>query len=608
MKQQQMKRTLMAALVSGMFLPLGAQAADADLLKKLEALTKEVEALKAQVQAQQQTTKQVADKVEQAESKSLGKWLTVGGDYQFRVDSMRGETKTYTDVVGTFANAQTALQGDFFAAPTGNSTTINTIAATLGFPALNPGAAITTSEMLMAMMSFSQGMAGVKTYSGANAFLNSNVTSSDPTLATFTNAQFAQGLAAFRNTVTSYKPKNDTMYTNLFGLNLGAKVAQDVSLSARLSMYKTFGDQSADAVTNGSNAPYFADRVGVFDGTLGHVPSDSYLNVDRAYATWNNLFDEDMWFSVGRRPSTQGAPNNLKYNTEWPGRGGTPALLVDYAFDGMTLGYGFDVDSLPGAYAKVCYGRGFESGFRAPLMNSIQDTDMLGVAFVPLDTEKARVWLQWNRGINIFDAPKMTNTYFGNTAPSINLGDIDWFGAGIMGKLRNVGKGDLNYFVDLGLSKTHPNQNVSANFGFQGLLTGAFFAPEAPSDKTGTAVYMGVRYDLPSKTKLGFEYNHGSKNWITFAPAAADMWTTKVGTRGNVYEAYLIQELDAKPIASAQAKSFFRLGLQMYDFKYTGSNNWVGAPVKISDVNGQMMTMTPLSKAYDLYGTVEVKF
>jgi len=463
------------------------------------------------------------------------------------------------------------------------------------------------ASYITGLMTIGQNMATKTTYSTAKTFVDGlgGLTG----LGTFIGSIPAPP-GMLPATVPAYKPKNDTLYTHRFGLDLGAKVAQDVSFSARLAMYKTFGDQTLDALSNGSNAPYFADRVGVFDGTLSRVPSDSYLNVDRAYATWNNLFDEDMWFSVGRRPSTSGAPSNLRFNTEWPGRGGTPALLVDYAFDGMTLGYGFDIDALPGAYAKLCYGRGFESGFRAPSMNSIQDTDMLGLAFIPIDTEKARVWLQWNRGINIFDAPKMRNTYFGNTAPSINLGDIDWFGAGIMGKLKGVGSGDLNYFVDLGLSKTHPNQNVSANFGFQGLLTGAFFAPEAPSSKTGGAIYMGVRYDLPSKTKIGFEYNYGSKNWITFAPASADMWTTKVGTRGSVYEAYVVQELDAKPIASAGAKSFFRLGFQMYDFKYTGSNNWVGAPVKISDINASnnMMTMTPLSKAYDLYGTVEVKF
>ena len=585
MKQQQLKRTLLAALVSGIFLPIGAQAAsEAELLQKLEALTKEIEALKAQVAAQQKATQQVADKVEQTESKSLGKWLSVGGDYQFRIDSMRGETKTYTDVRGTFDHAQNALQADFFANPTGAS-------------AYFGGMGMTTTQALTALMQFANGMAGVRSYEQAVAF------TSNPT-----NAGLIQGMGPFAASVPSYKPKNDTLYTHRFGLDLGAKVAQDVSLSARLMMYKTFGDQSLDALSNAPNTPYFADRVGVFDGTLSHVPSDSYLNVDRAFVTWNNLFDEDIWFSVGRRPSTNGAPLNLKYNAEWPGRGGTPALLVDYAFDGMTLGYGFDSEALPGGYAKLCYGRGFESGFKWSPGNSLQDTDMVGISVVPIDTGATRVWLQWNRGMNIFDAPKMRNTYFGTTMPSTNLGDIDWFGAGILGKLKNVGKGELYYFADLGVSRTHPNQNVSAQFGFQGLLTGAFFAPEAPKDKTGSAIYLGLRYDLPSKTKLGFEFNHGSKNWITFAPAAADMWTTKLGTRGNVYEVYLIQEFDAKPLASAHAKSFFRLGFQYYDFKHTGSNNWVGAPVKISDLNGQMMTMTPLSKAYDLYGTLEVKF
>jgi len=546
-------------------------------MRKLEALTKEVEALKAQVAAQQKTTQQVADKVEMTESRSLGNWLTVGGDYQFRVDSLRGETAAFTDVFKAFDNAKNDLQ---FRA------------------VLNDPAAITSLQNLGMM---DMAMRGITTYAQALAFTTGSV-ATNGMLALFPYLPGAH--------VAAYKPKNSTLYTHRFGLDLGAKVAQDVALTARLAMYKTFGDQTLDALSNGSNAPYFADRVGVFDGTLSRVPSDSYLNVDRAYVSWNNLFDQDMWFSVGRRPSTQGGPTNFKNNTEKPGRGGTPALLVDYAFDGMTLGYGFDIDGLPGAHAKLCYGRGFESGFRAPSMNSLQDTDMIGLSFVPIDTDRMRVWLQWNRGTNIFDAPKMRNTYFGDTAPSINLGDIDWFGAGIMGTLRNVGSGNLNYFADFGLSKSRPNQNVSANFGFQGLLTGAFFNPEAPNDKTGNAILLGLRYDLPSKTKLGFEFNRGSKNWITFAPATADMWTSKVGTRGSVYEAYLIQELDAKPIASAQAKSFFRLGFQVYDFKYTGSNNWVGAPVKISAINAtnNMMTLTPLSKAYDLYGTIEVKF
>ena len=87
------------------------------------------------------------------------------------------------------------------------------------------------------------------------------------------------------------------------------------------------------------------------------------------------------------------------------------------------------------------------------------------------------------------------------------------------------------------------------------------------------------------------------------------MWTSKLGTRGNVYEAYLIQELDLKPISSHLSKAFFRIGYQYYDFEYTGSNNWVGAPVKIAEIQPtDLMLLTPLKKAQDFYLTFEVKF
>jgi hypothetical protein len=202
----------------------------------------------------------------------------------------------------------------------------------------------------------------------------------------------------------------------------------------------------------------------------------------------------------------------------------------------------------------------------------------------------------------------MRDTYFGDTTAKANLGDIDWYGVGAMGTIDGVGPGKLTWFADVARSVAMPNGNVSAQFGFQGLLTGGFFAPEAPTDKSGTAVYLGMRYDLASGTKFGLEYNRGSKNWIAFAPAAPDMWTTKLGTRGNVYDLYFMKEVAAEALATSRAKTYFLVGVQTYDFDYTGSNNWVGAPVKISDMQGQFSTLTPLSTAVDIYATFEVKF
>lgn len=519
MNHGKITRNLLAALVAGLFIPIGAYAADAELMKKIEAMAKEIEALRAQVQANQEASKQavaavseVKETVKRNEDKSLDKWLTVSGDYQFRFDSLSGETKAYTAM---------------------------TSSGTVATPA--------------------------------------------------------------------YKPKNETMYTNRFGLNLNAKATENVSVTARLLMYKTFGNNDDSAATGG----YFADRIGVFDGTLGHIPSSSFLNVDRVYGSWNNIADEGIWFSVGRRPSTNGTPAHLRQNDPRPGTGGAPALLVDYAFDGMTLGWAPDIDELPGAYGKICYGRGFESGFSRPTGNSIKDTDMLGISIVPIDTDQLRFWLQWNRGMNIFDSPKLyASAWNMSMAPSTNVGDIDWYGVGALGTIKRVGPGELNWFADVGLSVTHPNGNTSSGaMAGLGLLNGQLGAAEAADGKTGSAIYLGLRYDLPSKTKIGLEYNHGSKNWITFSPAAADAWTSKVGTRGNVYEAYVIQELDQKPISSRLAKAFFRLGFQYYDFQYTGSNNWMGAPVKLSDVTAAtVLPMTPLSKAYNAYATFEVKF
>lgn len=529
------KRVLGGILATSLLLPLSAFAADQDLQQKIDTMQKELETLKQQM-------KDGEKKLEKVEEKSLGRWLTIGGDYRFRYDYLKGEIPTYFQ--------------------------------------FNPAA---TTPLALAFQ------------------------------------------------VPETKVKNTMLYTNRFGLDLKAKATKDVSVTTRLLMYKISGAQddaairgSASGIAQPGVGPFFADRAGVFDGTLGHVPSDNKLLVDRVYATWSNILDQPLWFSVGRRPSTGGVPTHLKQNAEPPGNAGVPALLVDYAFDGVTLGYAPDIEALPGAYAKFCFGIGFENGITSDAGNGLRDTNMVGVNIVPYDTDRLRAEFQWNRGNNIFDTPGIISGPFAGTKPSINLGEIDWYGLHLMGKVKNVGIGNLQWFVDGAISDTHPNGNtVKINtpfidFNGDGILgndsidsgAGLLFTGQK-KDRTGWAVYVGGRYDIEKTgTKIGFEYNHGSRDWITFAPAADDMWTSKVGTRGNVYEGYLIQELPLKAISSYLSKTFIKVGYQYYDFDYSGSNNWVGAPVRIADLNNpaNAQMLTPLKTAQDLYATFEVKF
>ncbi len=520
----------------------------------------------------------------------LDSWLTISGDYRMRFDSLHGKTAAYTDVNATFANATNQIQGAFFASPPGAPSTF--------FPGF------TTGQAVSGLMGFQQAMGASTTFSKAQSFV------------TGPNGALIPALGQFAVMVPAQTVKNDTMYTNRIGLNLDAKATKDVTVHTRLLMLKSTGSQDESAITGsgvgptGSGVgPFFADRVGVFDGVVGHVPGDSRLAVDQAFATWKNIAGQPIWLSVGRRPSTGGVPEIVKQNNERPGNGGTPAMVIDFAFDGGTIGIAPDIDFLPGAYAKVCFGRGFDSGITSDSGPHLHDTDFLGVAIVPIDTDPLRIDFQWARGFNLFDFPVMSNTAFGNTKPSVNLGNIDWYELGAI-STQKIGKDKLNIFGTAALSVTHPNDNVSANAGFEGLGTGGFFSPEAPTDKTGWGAWVGARYDVTStRTKIGAEYNHGSKNWSTFAPAMDDLWTSKVGTRGNVYEGYVIQELPLNPVSSYISKAFFKLGYQYYDFEFTGSNNYVGAPVKISDIKPSTFQLTtPLKNAQDIYLTFEVKF
>jgi Protein of unknown function (DUF3373) len=403
--------------------------------------------------------------------------------------------------------------------------------------------------------------------------------------------------------VKGFTAKNSSLMTNRLGINLRVQATEDVSIKARLVMYKVWGHSTAGPVT-GANA-FFADKQSVFDGNVSHVPEDSVIRADTAYATWSNILGQPIWFSIGRRPSTGGVPTNLRQNTKSAGTAGTPGLLVDYAFDGLSLGYAPDIDALPGAFLKACYGKGFDSGF-AQDVHGLRDVHMYGLQVVPYSTDNLLVELQWNRAMDLFGFPEVNvSPQFGDNT---NLGDIDQLGGVVMGKLDDLGIGDLNLFVSGAGSFTHPNNNLVG--GMAGMLYDAPAFGGKKESRTGAAVYVGGRYDIAKTwSKIGAEYNHGSKYWITFTPASDDMWTSKLGTRGNVYEVYLIQELNQKPITRF-GKAYFRLGYQYYQFDYTGSSNWVGAPKKISDVNNPMnaQLFPPLKNAEDLYLTFNVEF
>ncbi len=409
--------------------------------------------------------------------------------------------------------------------------------------------------------------------------------------------------------VTGFKTWNYWLMLDRLGLNLKANATEDLQVKARIMMYKVWGHQTMQPV----QGEFFADRAaGPFDGIMGHVPTDSVLRVDSVYATLSNVGGAPVWFSAGRRPSTGGVPTNLKRDQDKMGTAGVPGIMIDYAFDGATVGYAPEIEGMPGAFAKLCYGKGFDSGFQDPMGNTLKDTDFIGVNVVPYDSNTLHVNLEIQKGIHIGDQPADTASAPNTNQqpldpsapvvhPTANVGNITWWGGVVMGKVDNI-----SLFASAAQSRTDPNE-LNANGA--GLLWDTF---HDNTSHTGSAVYLGGRYDINSVgVKIGAEYNWGSKYWIGMVPAGDDIWTSKLGTRGQVYELYLIKELANKPLMK-KAKALWRFGYQYYKFDYTGSNNWMGAPIKISELDltnkALAQNLAPVESAIDLYMTFEVLF
>ena len=393
----------------------------------------------------------------------------------------------------------------------------------------------------------------------------------------FTPAQqqgFQQYLQGVTGVLTAgYGANANELATNRLRLNFNAHVSDNVEVEARVSMYKVFGDSTNVQVFNGQPTSLN------IDGTTATVPTGDFLRVERAYFTWNHIGGLPMYLSIGRRPSTSGPP--MEYREDEL-RGGTPSgTLIDYQFDGLTLGYHVNDKTT----LRLCYGLGFDSGFGNG-QNLVQPADRVkGVQFLGANidaysTDKTLVQVTIARAWNVTDGFNglvvlPNNPLTGDPingapilrfTPSANLGAIDLYGLTVE---HRVGSFDL--YASMNADGLRPN-GVTTPFG--GLGSNPF---DTPSNHNGTMFYGGLRYNFPQddgRTKLGFEFNDGSKYWFNFAQAEDDIFAPKTSARGQVYESYLTHRITSHFI--------LKLDYQRFHYTWSGSGWDVGAPERLS--------------------------
>ena len=485
--------------------------------------------------------KDLEKRVSETEKSTILDRLKFGGDYRFESNSIWGSVPAHFDGLALqnyVVKAMFYAQGNGGAFP-GSVADINNYVAANQLQYNLFANAITFDQIKAAMGSIPPAMQ---------------------------QGMFNMLLPAVQN--PGYTGNNALLYTNRLRLKFDAKVADNVSFTGRLSMYKVFGDSTGVQVFNGQ------PNSMTMDGTTVGVPGGDFLRVERAYFSWNNIGGSKLYLSIGRRPSTGGPPLNYREDEL---RGGTPSgSLIDYQFDGITVGYNFNENM----HWRFCYGVGYESGWgNGSLLvlpsGSLKDTHFMGANLDLWETEKTLIQATYAHAFNVTDGfnglVSMTvNPVNGESipagmvmrySPSANLGAINLFGVNLTRR-----QGPIDAYFSGNYSGTQPN-GLTTPFG--GLMSDPF---EAPQDRNGFMVLAGLRYRFGNddRSKIGFEFNHGSQYWFNFAQAEDDIIAPKTNTRGDVYEAYFTQRISERFI--------FKASLEQYNYRYSGSGWHIGAP------------------------------
>jgi uncharacterized protein DUF3373 len=391
--------------------------------------------------------------------------------------------------------------------------------------------------------------------------------------------------------------RNNILYGTRLRLNLRTEVSEHMSFSGRLAMYKAWGDSTGVQVFNGQ-----PNSINV-DGTTVSGPNSDIVRVDRAYFDWTTIGGSGLYVSLGRRPSSGGPPTEVR---EGRLRGGTPlGHVVDYQFDGITVGYAFK--KMPGAIWRFCYGLGYEAGLgsgdqlKSPA-DRLKDVHFGGLNLDLYATDRMSVQTTVLRAWNVTDGfdslvvmpvdPLTGNPSPGPAVmrftPSANLGNIDLAAFMVERTDRRV-----KYFGSVAGMWTHPD-NVTTPFG--GLLSDPFSTPVAHQ---AWSAYVGARFDLPNdKTQIGAEFNRGSQYWFNFTQGADDILLSKLATRGNVYEVYLNHQL-------AKAATLRISGIS-YDYEYSGSGWHMGEPKKLDST--PILGFPTYDKMLNLRAAITVRF
>ena len=340
------------------------------------------------------------------------------------------------------------------------------------------------------------------------------------------------------------------IWSNRLRLNLKAEITENLIFHGRLSYFKLWG------TTN--YAPGIEASLDFLTPSIPDAEGD--VHVERAYIDYF-ISGTPLSFTVGRLPTGEGPPNELKDNTT---RKGTwSKVLVDGEFDGIFANlYLEEWTGLKKSLFRVMYTKIFQNYLKD---TGIDVKDLWAGAFtfemeVP-GVKDSLFWVNYSPVRNIAFDINLEDLGLPSSLSidPVDLGDCDIFNFYL--DFKNIRGSGLDWFGSASYIEIKTTSNHMLTMGiFSDMASG-----NLGKDRSGSTIFTGLRYRLPVSElkfpKIGFEYFHGSKHWLPLLSGGSGDMVNILSVNGDAYELYYIQPIIEKYM-------FLRAGWIYIDYDY----------------------------------------
>jgi hypothetical protein len=356
----------------------------------------------------------------------------------------------------------------------------------------------------------------------------------------------------------------------------------ETALSARLRLNMTYeiGDTKFIGRLGIHKNSQTDDRICTLNSANGRSSTDEVVfELDKAYVdhTFNKNDEVKIIGSFGVLPTSGGSPSNIAENKSR--QSVFPSLTFDMQTYGMILTADLsDYVGMPETFVRAIAAKAYTQNktqyYYQCNREVIKSGDVYGLfaetKFEGLGDNTFQIGA--NLISDLSGSPFIgSSTIVDADVPEV-LGDVLNASANI--EFRNIQYSGVTVFASLGYSNFMPNGN-SVNYTWTNPKIGSAsrdYAFGEMQDESGYAIFAGIQYKLPDKgSKIGFEYNKGSKYWFSATQGSEDPFN-KLATRGSAMELYVVQ-----PISK---EIFAKVGYMRMQEDYTGSGWHFGEAYK----------------------------